>query len=75
MARPYFTLVELGNCGKWFIEFGDYDRETVAQEMRDRKDAARYINRGTCPMKIVRTANARQASINAAVDKLNEKTT
>jgi hypothetical protein len=74
----YFTLVsrdpiaELnGLPNQWVIEFGDYERETVEYERDD------YRDRGyrTADLKIIRTADARQTTINAAVAQLNARYT
>ena len=75
MAKPYFTLVskiadEAAQPARWAIEFGDFDRATVVEEMHDMKTHDR--NQGVkCAYRILRTDTARQAAINAAVDELN----
>jgi hypothetical protein len=69
MARPYFTLVSFDRADEtptWTIEFGDYNREAVEFErddMRSHEPALKF--------KILRTADARQATIVAAVIALN----
>lgn len=63
MTRTYYTLVSRTETDPRFaIEFGDYLRATVAEEMRD--DERREF-------KIIRTSADDQASINAAVANLN----
>ncbi len=39
MIRTYHSLMVREMGGDWFPDFGDYDRETVKQEMRDRKES------------------------------------
>ena len=46
--RPYFTLVSIPSKDApdgWCIEFGDFARSVVRDEMADRKDD----DRNTCP--------------------------
>jgi len=67
MPRKYHTLVVRdGKASPWGIHFGDYDRETVEQEREDGRD---YYKAGD--MRIITTSDARQATIDAAVAKLN----
>lgn len=69
VPRPYFTLVVRDGAGEpWGIHFGDYSREVVAQELEDGRDY--YARRD---MRIIRTPDAKQATIDAAVAKLNAK--
>ncbi len=65
-ARPYFTLATNEDGAGWAIQFGDYDRDCVEQEIEDSFEGipSRYI-------KIVRTPTDDQATINAAIAKLN----
>ncbi len=69
MARAYFTLLsrepEAGS--PWAIEFGDYERETVAEEMSSYRDHGHKAR----DLKIIRTTD-RQSAIDAAVRKLNQ---
>lgn len=71
MSRSYYTLVVRpsaeGNT-LWSPQFGDYDKEVVAQEQRDTKAD---WPRGT-KFKVLRTSG-RQADISAAIDALNRK--
>jgi len=70
MARLYFTLLQRDpNDGKWGIEFGDYDRETVEAERDDYRDHGAKAR----DLKIVRTDNARTSSIMPIVNALNGK--
>jgi hypothetical protein len=63
--RQYFILAE--RCGgRWGIEFGDYDRETVASEYQDRRDHDVKAR----DLKIIRTLDD-QSAIDAAVASLN----
>lgn len=80
--RPYHTLVELQPAlGTWLICFGDYERETVADER------AEYIDAALCECgyqrsrsaigkeyKIIRTATDDQPTISAAIQALNART-
>lgn len=68
MARKYFTLAVLPNYegAKWGPQFGDYDREVVAQELADTKEDWLLGSK----FKIIKTADD-QAAINAAIDALN----
>jgi hypothetical protein len=38
MAKKYYTLYERID-GKWYPQFGDYSRNVVVQERRDRHDS------------------------------------
>lgn len=64
MARDYFTLV-VREDGRWGQQFGDYDREVVAQEIEDSYGDVRKADR-----KIIRTKPG-QADVNAKVAALN----
>jgi hypothetical protein len=72
-SHPYFTLVSrnpiavLNGIAPWVIEFGDYDRETVQSEL----DYYRDHGYKSANLKIIRTTDSRQSSINAAVAALN----
>jgi hypothetical protein len=69
--KKYYTLfVYEPDHDKWFNHFGDYDKETVADEMND-------LNYGwdgilMKHMRIVKTSD-QQTDIDAALDKLNGK--
>lgn len=68
----YYTLVQRID-GRWSIQFGDYDRETVAAEREDYKchyDCGEMIR--VKDLKIIKTASAHQRLIDAAVAKLND---
>jgi hypothetical protein len=73
--HKYYTLLSKGleayHNGEWVIEFGDYDKETVtgeAEKMRECADSAEE----KIIYKVITTADD-QASINAAVAKLNNR--
>lgn len=66
MARKYYMLVTRESVAdQWAPQFGDYDRECVAQEVQDS-----YLTYGRANRRIICTADG-QAAINAAVAKLN----
>lgn len=66
----YYTLVTRENkTSPWFIQFGDYDRETAIEEMQ-----ISYWTRNRDPnCKIIKTKTARQSEITKAVAELNSK--
>lgn len=66
MARTYYTLCTRDN-GVWSPQFGDYDRDTVTDEADDLYYGREYKRRD---LKVIAT-KPDQASINAAVAKLN----
>lgn len=67
-TKQYFSLIERDDVdGRWSIQFGDYDREVVAQELID---VAYSQGRPRRAFKIIKTADD-QASIFAAVADLN----
>lgn len=35
MSKVYYTLFTREDDGKWYPQFGDYDRKTVIDEMRE----------------------------------------
>jgi hypothetical protein len=61
-TRPYYTLAVRAN-GKWGPEFGDFDKETVKDEMEDCENE-------WCEMKIIKSG-VDQAAIDAEIKKLN----
>ena len=65
----YYTLVTRhDDDGKFYPQFGDYDRETVEQECKDSwPDVSRHNWR------IVRTKDEDQGCIDEAISKLNAK--
>lgn len=70
MARKYFILVS--NFAKdddlWSMEFGDYSRAVVAQEMADMKDSDHMgFN-----FRIVTVNGDSQAAIDSAITTLNK---
>lgn len=73
MARPYYVLLVRdcsdGGNGDWTIEFGDYDRDCVADELDDCVEGYRSIPRRWC--KIVRVPSDTQEAIDKAVMALN----
>ena len=67
----YYTLcVYEPDHDKWFIHFGDYDKETVADEMQDLNYG--YDGIMMKHMRIVKTPDD-QSAIDAVLDKLNGK--
>lgn len=64
MARKYHTLISKRH-GLWVIEFGDYDKQTVVDEMCDHRDHEPKL-----PMRIITTGD-RQVDIDTAVKALN----
>lgn len=66
-SNEYFTLVGQPAGGKFEIIFGDFDRDTVKDELQSMKaDADKYYK----VLKVLKTKDD-QASIDAAVAKLN----
>lgn len=66
-ARTYYTLLSRGpDDTRWAIEFGDYDRATVRDELNDLKDGDYCDHRF-----IIMPTPDDQASIDAAVAQLN----
>lgn len=71
MARPYFILVAYegeriaGN--PWGIAFGAYDREDVVREREDYRDHGWKAKH----LKVIRCADARPETCNAAIAALN----
>lgn len=69
--RPYHTLLLREQQGQpWSIEFGDYDRKVVEQEMRDRKDA--YDHTRKRKYQIITTGET-EAEIRVAVAAMNNQ--
>lgn len=71
MKRQYFTLAvkpEAEGNRLWSPQFGDYDRDVVAQELEDTKADWPAGSK----FKII-VSGGKQADINAAIDKLNRK--
>lgn len=66
MAKAYHTLIAF-NGDKWGIEFGDYCRETVEDEMESYLDSGEYKKNS---LRIIRTSD-KQADIDSAVARLN----
>lgn len=60
MAAYYTMLVKLN--GVWGPDFGDYDKEVVADEAADRKDVGEVV-------KVVRCKDDTLAALQAAMDK------
>jgi hypothetical protein len=67
MARKYHSLLERID-GRWSIQFGDFDREVVRQELEDVHEGVPFVKKKD--LKIITTAE-NQAAIAAAVAKLN----
>ena len=74
-TQKYYTLVgqyddNLDEPSHWGIIFGDYDREVVEQEKEDNKNLNSDF--GAKKFKIITTSD-KQADIDLAVKRLNEK--
>jgi hypothetical protein len=72
--RPYFILAVRNdgleaprNDADWSPQFGDYDKECVEFERDDYRDHGSRA----CDLKIVRLPDARQVTVNAAIEALN----
>lgn len=71
-AKSYYTLVVYEpEYNKWAPQFGDYDKETVKEEMQDYKDADQKRPKKN-QMKIITTPSAHQKLVDAEVFKLNQ---
>lgn len=71
MNRKYYILaIKAPIDPRWSVEFGDYDRKTVSQEMRDVKSSYNFA-RGT-KFKILETDDSQEAIDRAIID-LNAK--
>jgi hypothetical protein len=64
MSTPYFTLA-VRDSGTWSPQFGDYDRDVVAQESTDA-----YSNYKRADRKIIRTGDS-HVEIDRAIAELN----
>ena len=64
MARKYYTLIVKEPGEEWAPQFGDYDRNVVAEEGDD------YRSNSSAKLKIICTG-PKQAEINAEVARLN----
>lgn len=69
MTKRYHTLLVKEPNGKWWPQFGDYDRSDVEIEMCDERESGRWP-KGT-RFKVIRTGD-KQADIDAAVLRHNE---
>lgn len=67
MHRTYYTLCELID-GYWRPQFGDYDRTTVAIELRDRHSDDRIPTKN---MRIVSHVPG-QRNMESAIERLNQ---
>lgn len=70
--KPYYTLLSQEKGDKWIIEFGDYQRDIVSEEMASRKEAWDF-KKGT-KFKIICTS-VRQKDVMAVVNSMNAKET
>lgn len=67
---PYYTLVEFVD-GAYHPQFGDFERRTVAAEM---EELIAKAGRGARKRyRIVRTDDARQVTIDAAIKEMNDR--
>lgn len=76
MARAYYSVVSKtpDEGSKWEMQFGDYDKETVQEEMQDMKDHVGdgcTWEKGT-KFKIIQTGS-RKNDIEEALAKINSK--
>ena len=72
-TQKYYTLVGLNTDHVWEIIFGDYDREVVEDERDDIKDNQENgVFHQIAKFKIITTSD-KQADIDLAVKRLNEK--
>jgi len=69
MARKYHSLIEHLPGESWALQFGDYSKTVVQQEVQDMKDSGSFV-KGT-KYKVITTDDS-QAAINAAVEELNK---
>lgn len=69
-GKRYFSLLTKEPDGQWAPQFGDYDRETVAEEMESYREDSGWPE-GT-KFRILSSGDT-QAAINEAVAKLNAK--
>ena len=60
----YYTLLTIGNDGKWHPQFGDYDTEVVEREREDE-----YADELT----IIITTQDNQDAVDQRVFELNQK--
>lgn len=68
MSRKYYSLIEKLPGESWAVQFGDYSKSVVTQEVADMKDSGTFV-KGT-KFKVI-TTDGKQASIDAAVKELN----
>lgn len=70
MARTYYTLAVWPKAEgqQWSPQFGDYDRDVVAQELEDTKTDWPKGSK----FRIIQSAD-KQEAINASIDALNRK--
>ncbi len=74
MPKPYYILVSRGDDSGniWAIEFGDYDRSVVKDELTDLKDGHHQI--ASKDLRILRVSDDTQTAIDEAVRQLNNET-
>lgn len=64
----YFTIVTRATPdSRWIIEFGDYEKEVVDQEMIDS-----FLHLPRAQRKVVKTKTARQREIDQAINQFNQ---
>lgn len=66
MAERYYTLAERADNGRWYPQYGSYQRDDVVLE----RETYRGMGCKAKDLKII-TSNHEQADINAAIAKLN----
>jgi len=72
----YYTLLTRSHSTgleyNWFPQFGDYEKQTVQDEMQGMKDYNK-LHGFKEEFKILRTKSCRQKEINVAIERLNSK--
>lgn len=43
MARTYYSMIEIDTAGEASVQFGDYSRLVVVDEIADRKDSGDFV--------------------------------
>lgn len=69
--RPYFSLLTRESDGKWYPQFGDYERSVVADELRDSYLGPVGMGYRRADTQIVRTATDLKADLDAVLTRLN----
>lgn len=74
MAKQYHIVVSKTPEAKWQIQFGDYDKETAVEEMKDMKEQLAFGHwpRGT-KFKTVTIKGDKQKDIDTTLAELNKE--